>query len=46
MIVPFEEYMRLKPLAIKLLYLNNDRRLPYYEETNKVGQIIRLLINE
>lgn len=42
--IPFHIYESLKPLAIDLLYSFESTRLPYYAETNKVVEIIKILI--
>jgi len=42
--ITYKEFERLKPIALELLYSFEDIRLPYYTETNKVADIIKLLI--
>lgn len=42
--IPFHIYESLKPLAIEILYSFENTRLPYYAETNKVAEIIKILI--
>ncbi len=41
----FKKYIELKPLALKLLYSFEKHKLPYYDETNKVAEIIKILNN-
>lgn len=42
--IQYKEFERLKPLALELLYSFEDIKLPYYTETNKTADIIKLLI--
>jgi len=42
--IPFNIYESLKPLALDILYSFENAKLPYFTETNKVTEIIRILI--
>ena len=42
--VPYSDWERLKPIALEILYSFETTQLPYYTETNKCGDIIRILI--
>jgi len=42
--ISFELYQSLKPLALDLLYSFEPSKLPYYTETNKVAEIIQVLV--
>lgn len=41
--ITWEDYKKLKPLALKILYSIEVSKLPYWEEINKCGNIIKLL---
>lgn len=41
--VPYKEYIRLKPLALKILYSLHKTPLNYIDEINKCGTIIKAL---
>lgn len=41
--IPYRTFERLKPLALELLYSFENNKLPYYHETNKVAEIIKIL---
>lgn len=41
--IPYDKYISLKPLALEILYSFEEKRLPYYTETNRAGDIIRIL---
>lgn len=40
----YSQYEQLKPTALELLYSFESSKLPYYLETNKVAEIIKILI--
>lgn len=42
-IIPYNKYESLKPLALEILYSFEINKLPYYIETNKVTEIIKIL---
>ena len=42
-IIPYNKYESLKPLALEILYSFEANKLPYYTETNKVTEIIKIL---
>ena len=42
-IIPYNKYESLKPLALEVLYSFEANKLPYYIETNKVTEIIKIL---
>jgi hypothetical protein len=41
--IPYVKYEQLKPLALEILYSFETNSLPYYIETNKVTEIIKIL---
>jgi hypothetical protein len=41
--ISFDRYQQLKPLALEILYSFETNKLPYYTETNKVAEIIKIL---
>ena len=41
--IPYKEYVRLKPLALKILYSLHTAPLSYVDEINKCGTIIKAL---
>lgn len=41
--IPYKRYEELKPIALDILYSFEKKLLPYYDETNKVTEIIKIL---
>ena len=41
--ISYSRYESLKPLASEILYSFEPRRLIYYEEINKITEIIKIL---
>ena len=41
--IPFTKYQQLKPVALEILYSFEHNKLPYYDETNNVTEIIKIL---
>lgn len=41
--IPYSKYEQLKPVALEILYSFEYNKLPYYDETNKVTEIIKIL---
>lgn len=41
--IPFDDYMRLKPIAKDILYSIVCEKLHYAQEINKIGDIVRIL---
>jgi hypothetical protein len=41
--IEFKQYLKLKPLALEILYSFEHNKLPYYIEINKVTDIIKIL---
>jgi len=42
-IILYSKYESLKPLALEILYSFKIDKLPYYIETNKITEIIKIL---
>lgn len=43
-IIPYSKYESLKPLTLEILYSFEVNKLPYYTETNRITEIIKILI--
>lgn len=41
--IAYKRYEELKPLALELLYSFEKNKLMYYDETNKITSIIKIL---
>ncbi len=41
--IPIDDYFKLKPTALYILYELNNKRLNFVDETNQCGKIIRML---
>ena len=42
--IQYKQYIKLKPLALEILYSFESNQLPYYTDINKAVEIIKILI--
>lgn len=41
--IPYDIYLQLKPIALSIIHIIGIPPMPYYTETNMVGNIIQVL---